>query len=838
MGQKIYFQFFRHLGIIVLFLLMLISFNIILRIDEAVAQGDPEDHPHHETLQGAQTAPPDYEGIPHGFMPEESVAPSFCSGFEEGELEQYMSIFTTSSGDANGRVEVATNFPFSGVYGLNLDTDCYGCGGNTTQAMIMSVDLAGQQDVQVSFWAMEHEDESNYEDGVFVSNNDGNTYEKIYDFADLPATQYSRIVLNLDEAVASAGLTYTDGFLIKFQGYDNYSIPSDGYSLDDICVCVLPNSPIQTSISEVGDRDVQLDWNDTPEGVYEVWYANNDPEFIPGDDCDNPAPYRCDVVYESSFYGTNLRGHPDYNYTFVVLGRNACGQRTDLSLTGHTSVMNFAIDETGIPANLAVSIINPHDDIVFSSAEIPVDYTVSYTNTSSYSANHVVITQTLPAHTLFNAIRSTSGWSQVAGTDTYTMSIGMLPSRGDGTVYFAVDVDSSLPRSISSTVAIGDTQSPAPDPDASDDADSVENALIGTPDNDGDGLPDWAETGTGVFLSAANAGTYADNADSDGDAIIDGDEARGTVDGLDLPAMGASPVHKNILLEYDWFEDNAEPETCGPHSHRPTDSAIAALSDAFSNAPLENPDGVMGITLINDYGQGGVFTGGNYVPDDDGVIAGGVNDSDFQTIKRNNFAQNRLGYFHYVLLPHRYNTDSSSSGQAEWPGNDLIVSLYCYGTDKNVSHTIMHELGHNLGLGHGGDNACNYKPNYNSVMNYRYQFPGVDNNCDPEGDDVLDYSRGQRLTLDENDLDENDGTCGTVAWDWNADGSIENSVLEDVNSDDAYEESNCGGFYTILHDWNDWASLDYGAIVDGDGAKLETIQLVIEQPLPQNAATK
>ena len=46
----------------------------------------------------------------------------------------------------------------------------------------------------------------------------------------------------------------------------------------------------------------------------------------------------------------------------------------------------------------------------------------------------------------------------------------------------------------------------------------------------------------------------------------------------------------------------------------------------------------------------------------------------------------------------------------------------------------MHELGHNLGLHHGGSVDTNYKPNYNSIMNYRYQFPGVDNNCTPPGD--------------------------------------------------------------------------------------------------------
>jgi hypothetical protein len=33
---------------------------------------------------------------------------------------------------------------------------------------------------------------------------------------------------------------------------------------------------------------------------------------------------------------------------------------------------------------------------------------------------------------------------------------------------------------------------------------------------------------------------------------------------------------------------------------------------------------------------------------------------------------------------------------------------------------LMHEVGHSLGLLHGGNENINYKPNYPSVMNYRY----------------------------------------------------------------------------------------------------------------------
>ncbi|MFP6655269.1 MAG: hypothetical protein VCB25_06555, partial [Myxococcota bacterium] len=52
-------------------------------------------------------------------------------------------------------------------------------------------------------------------------------------------------------------------------------------------------------------------------------------------------------------------------------------------------------------------------------------------------------------------------------------------------------------------------------------------------DTDGDGLTDAAETGTGVFVSAADAGTDPVTADSDGDGASDGDEVADGTNPLD-----------------------------------------------------------------------------------------------------------------------------------------------------------------------------------------------------------------------------------------------------------------------------------------------------------------
>jgi hypothetical protein len=361
---------------------------------------------------------------------------------------------------------------------------------------------------------------------------------------------------------------------------------------------------------------------------------------------------------------------------------------------------------------------------------------------------------------------------------------------------------------------------------------AVTCALDTPGDADGDRLPNCVETNTGTFVGLLDTGTDPNDGDTDNDALPDGDEILGTALGLDLPAMGVNPLARDILIEYDWFDDNIEPGTCAAHSHRPTPTVVAMVTAAFAAAPVANPDGSTGITVIHDYGQGGAFTGGNLVADADGVLGQGVNGADFQSHKSANFNANRNGYFHYTLMPHRYDVSSSSSGQAELPGDDQIVSLYCFGSDPfnlddNVANTIMHELGHNLVLRHGGFEDTNWKPNYNSVMNYLYQFSGIDTDCTPPGNGLLSYSLGDRPALNENSLDETRGVCGNPpgpGWDWNEDGDATDVGLAlDINVDDA---GTGDGFLQNLLDYNDWAFIVLTGLSDADGARLALREIV------------
>ena len=431
---------------------------------------------------------------------------------------------------------------------------------------------------------------------------------------------------------------------------------------------------------------------------------------------------------------------------------------------------------------------------------------------------------------------------------------------GDGTFFFSV-VSGGLPPGLDLAGATGViTGTPMAagiypfDVEASSDGTTdvqslfivvTEGACTPTslPDTDGDRLPDCVETNTRVFVSASDTGTDPLVMDTDDDGIDDGDEVLGSVGGLDLPGMGTNPLRKNILIEYDWFADL---EGGGAHDHRPTLATITRVKLAFANAPVDNPDGSTGITAIQDYGQGGLFTEGTEVSDPDGCIEDGVAGSDYAAFAAGNFPSDRMGYFHYSLMIHQHDADgpgsclgaSSSSGEAIYNDYRLLVSSNWWHNasdgDQWVANTIVHELGHNLNLSHGGERftaqqSLNYKPNYPSVMNYRYQFGGVDVTCDGLADGALNYSSGLNLTLDESNLDESVGVCGAPGVDWNVDGDAGDSGIQvDVQGWDVgpgSAEAN-GSATDVLEDHDDWAAITLASSLSGALSPLPAVRVL------------
>jgi uncharacterized repeat protein (TIGR01451 family) len=374
-------------------------------------------------------------------------------------------------------------------------------------------------------------------------------------------------------------------------------------------------------------------------------------------------------------------------------------------------------------------------------------------------------------------------------------------------------------------------------------------------DADGDWLPDSWET-SGL--------------DSDGDGTID----------VDLPAMGADPMRKDLFLEIDCLV------AAGSHSHCPMEEAVRTVVQSLADAPVSNPDGSFGVQLhvdvgdlygqalgtdtevpradggaVGSYGNHGggadrIPEAGNEIVDWDGME--GDPATKFYALKSAYFDPDRALAFRYAISVHQVNArhpvNDCTGGWAEGGGvdadgnpvaaNDFIVSLGglndvgdpCWGTDAGGSSVgtwdqqagvILHELGHTLGLGHGGGDSVNRKPNYLSVMNYAFggcgvpSIPGVlRGGCDfsrialPTLEEVLppglDECAGIGLGLGPVDWDAMDGLTGTTCSPASGNVSVNvNGDFEDPNGNEIQDPGEDFIFGSLVG-YEDWGRLAFG----------------------------
>lgn len=305
--------------------------------------------------------------------------------------------------------------------------------------------------------------------------------------------------------------------------------------------------------------------------------------------------------------------------------------------------------------------------------------------------------------------------------------------------------------------------------------------------------------------------TDAATLDSDGDGIPDVVERDGFDNRngrVDLKALGADPFRRDIFVEVDIMEDV-------PFVPIPAQGARPGTFDLarsmFANAPILNPFGPNGIHLFID-ASGSVPDSEllTFIPNHDPVrrIAS------FAQLKKDHFAPARRGLFHYAIWARAHPDGFSGQSNIDFfgtkVGNDFFVSMaefpVDYQTLKSQAATFVHELGHNLGQRHGGNNHSRFKPNYWSVMSYAWQLRtgGPDsgrrqrptctqiyystagavetNGAMPAAvGTAIDYSEGMGPTLNPNDgsLSEKLGVCGQPI-DWDRNGVISQAGVNAV----------------------------------------------------------
>jgi len=337
--------------------------------------------------------------------------------------------------------------------------------------------------------------------------------------------------------------------------------------------------------------------------------------------------------------------------------------------------------------------------------------------------------------------------------------------------------------------------------------------------------------------------------DEDGDFVCDGWEVGGSIEINDLGAValtnpfvftcasGCDNTEPDIFVEYDWMT-----------GHEPDPNALQDVIDAFAASSVGT------IHLHLERGED------MQLHRDTLAVPGTGDPNGWDQLKRDFFGSSaqredadlnlliaKRQIFHYAQFIHLIDGEGTSSGKAEDPGNDFVVSLGGFagtvGSRDEQAGTFMHELGHNLELHHGngllgqvdiaGDGpdardraAINCYPNYLSIMTYSRQFSNY------LADRPLDYSRSDLADLNEASLVETAGvqastpaglktihgpapfkiaTTGTGI-DWDSSGLPPSGTATNINVNDlgipGCQASESADIQTLVGR-HDWATLNY-----------------------------
>lgn len=285
-------------------------------------------------------------------------------------------------------------------------------------------------------------------------------------------------------------------------------------------------------------------------------------------------------------------------------------------------------------------------------------------------------------------------------TDQSTGNItGYVWNFGDG--------DTSTEQSPTHTYTEGGTYSVSLTVEGQGGSSSAVQTITVGDDDDGDGLwNDWETSGVpmgpGVQLLIL----------SELDEI-----------GIDIPPDPAIP---DVYVWVDWLYKT------GDHHHMPSNAVLDLVKDAFAahNVRLHIVlgHGILETEILEVLGE-------STDPISSMIKATEVFDLRSTSLELDTYP-GRASVFHYAIFGHDTPIIKYPDGSNRQPGGyhlsgTNVIVIGQLDTEFNLAATFMHELGHSLGLGHGGilpsgePDPRNYKPNHLSIMNYWFSRTGI-----------------------------------------------------------------------------------------------------------------
>lgn len=285
-------------------------------------------------------------------------------------------------------------------------------------------------------------------------------------------------------------------------------------------------------------------------------------------------------------------------------------------------------------------------------------------------------------------------------------------------------------------------------------------------DSDGDGLGDTLEDEIGTCPDTATVTgdgwdcSYFTPQDTDNDGLSDTEELLGFTERrfVSLPwgggwyvwqsipfrLWGADPLQKDVYVEVDYDSNNfgGSPDLADEMTDQEYNK-LYQLFQAGESTDLHNPNGADGLRVhfdvegISQYDQPGnpalLFNGNGSGQTLNGASCSGKNYIDRRVDSMHSTRQER---FRYMC--------AFESGGGQSGGEPHLA----FKANASSAYITAHEVGHNIGVKHGGFEALNGKPNYISNMNYAFQGARLKGSRSPQ------FSQGELPTLNDVSLCE------------------------------------------------------------------------------------
>ena len=185
----------------------------------------------------------------------------FAENFEGATLGPQWTV--TGTGPHRTLLTTA-NLPHGGAQHLTMDSSLDS--NYARNEATLTLDLAGRQNLTLRFWAKMFSDEPDGPppspfpstgadfDGVAISADGGANWHEVQPLRSLGAA-WQQLTVDLDAALAAHGLSYTSNFKIRFNHYDNFTIPTDGFAFDDILVARIYNNSLALTLPAALDEN-------------------------------------------------------------------------------------------------------------------------------------------------------------------------------------------------------------------------------------------------------------------------------------------------------------------------------------------------------------------------------------------------------------------------------------------------------------------------------------------------------------------------------------------------------------------------------------------------------